>query len=93
MEYSNTYKILYLHTNITEMLETAITSVIIIAACVALLAIKIIVKKNGRFPNTHVGGNKHLAKKGIGCVQSQDREAQRRELMIPERMEEILNNQ
>lgn len=75
------------------MLETAITSVIIIAACVALLAIKIIVKKNGRFPNTHVGGNKYLAKKGIGCVQSQDREAQRCELMTPERMEEILNNQ
>ena len=31
----------------------------------------------GKFPNTHVSGNKALRKKGIGCVQSQDREARK----------------
>lgn len=73
------------------MIETLITTLIIIAACVILLSIKILVKKNGRFPNTHVGGSKHMAKRGIGCVQSQDKEARMKRLMTPEVMEEILN--
>jgi hypothetical protein len=34
-----------------------------------------IVKKNGKFPHTHVGGNPGLQKKGIKCVQAQDFEA------------------
>ena len=48
---------------------------LIVAICIAFLAIKIILKKNGRFPNTHVSGSKAMRKRGIGCVQSQDREA------------------
>jgi len=40
-----------------------------------LLCINIIVKKNGKFPNTHIGGNPALQKKGIKCVQAQDFEA------------------
>nr|VTZ54960.1 hypothetical protein [uncultured bacterium]VTZ54977.1 hypothetical protein [uncultured bacterium]VTZ55026.1 hypothetical protein [uncultured bacterium]VTZ55202.1 hypothetical protein [uncultured bacterium]VTZ55278.1 hypothetical protein [uncultured bacterium] len=47
---------------------------------------KILFKKNGRFPNTHVSGSKAMRKRGIGCVQSQDREAQRiNPHAIPER--------
>ena len=42
-----------------------------------MLAIKVIIKKNGRFPNTHVGGNKAMRQRGIKCVQSQDRDARR----------------
>ena len=57
------------------MIETLIITVLIVAICLALLAIKIIFKKNGRFPNTHVSGSKAMRKRGIGCVQSQDREA------------------
>lgn len=33
-------------------------------------------QENGRFPNTHVSGSKAMRKRGIGCVQSQDRAAQ-----------------
>jgi len=40
-----------------------------------LLCINIIVKKNGKFPNTHIGGNPALRKKGIKCAQTQDFEA------------------
>ena len=47
---------------------------LIVAICVALLCIKILVKKNGRFPNIHVSGSKAMRQRGIGCVQSQDRE-------------------
>lgn len=39
----------------------------------ALLAIKILVKKNGRFPNTHIGHSAAMRKRGINCVQSMDR--------------------
>lgn len=38
----------------------------------AFLAIKLIVKKNGRFPNTHVGHSAAMRKRGITCVQSMD---------------------
>ena len=59
------------------MLKTILVAVLIVAICIALLSVKILLKKNGRFPNTHVSGNKALRKQGIGCVQSQDREARK----------------
>ena len=58
------------------MLKTLLITMLIVAICIALLSVKILFKKNGRFPNTHVSGNKAMRKRGIGCVQSQDREAQ-----------------
>ena len=66
-----------LFTNIMEMFKTLLFTLLIIAISVALLSITIIIKKNGRFPNTHVGGNKHMRKRGIKCVQSQDRDARK----------------
>ncbi len=57
------------------MLETILLTLLIVAICVALLCVGILIK--GKFPNTHVSGNKALRKKGIGCVQSQDREARK----------------
>ena len=57
------------------MLEVLLSSVIILLICFALMCVKIIFKKNGQFPNTHVGGNPALKKKGIKCAQTQDREA------------------
>lgn len=56
------------------MLKTILATLIIVAVCIALLCVKILFKKNGRFPNTHVSGSKAMRKRGIGCVQSQDRE-------------------
>ena len=64
-------------TKLIEMFKTLLFTLLIIAICVALLAIKVIIKKNGRFPNTHVGGSKAMRKRGIKCVQSQDRDARR----------------
>jgi hypothetical protein len=57
------------------MLKVVVSSVIILLVCLILFCIKIIIKKNGRFPNTHVGGNPALSKKGIKCAQAQDFEA------------------
>ena len=59
------------------MLKTLLITLLIVAICIA---------QNGRFPNTHVSGSKAMRKRGIGCVQSQDREAQRiNPHAIPER--------
>ena len=57
------------------MLETIYLTAGIVAICVFFLCIGIIIK--GKFPNTHVSGNKEMRKRGIGCVQSQDREARK----------------
>ncbi len=60
------------------MLDTILITLLIVAICFALLAVKVLFVKGGTFPNGHVGGNKALHEKGIDCVQSQDREAQQR---------------
>ncbi len=77
--------LIFATTKVVEMLETILISVLIVAICVALMAVSIICKKDGRFPNTHVSGSKALRQKGIGCVQAQDREAQLKQPMVKER--------
>lgn len=66
------------------MWQTFIYTLLIIAISFALLAITIIIKKNGKFPNTHVGGNKEMRKRGIKCAQSQDKDAHRKNPMAIE---------
>ena len=64
-------------TKIMEILKTLLFTLLIIAISIALLSITVIMKKNGKFPNTHVGGNRHMRKRGIKCVQSQDKDARK----------------
>ena len=40
------------------------------------LAFNILVRKGGKFPNTHVSGNPYLKKKGVYCAQTQDKQEQ-----------------
>jgi hypothetical protein len=47
----------------------------ILTVCIILMSIQIILKKNGRFPNGHIGNNQALRKKGIHCAKTQDWEA------------------
>ena len=68
---------IFVSTKIMEMFKTLLFTLLIIAISVALLSITIIIKKNGKFPNTHVGGNKNMRKRGIKCAQSQDRDARK----------------
>ena len=63
------------------MFTTLLLATLIIAISFVLLAITIIIKKNGRFPNIHVSSNKGLRKRGIKCAQSQDRDARRKNPM------------
>ena len=59
------------------MWKTFFTVSLILLAAVVLLSANILLKKNGKFPNIHVGSNPALRKRGIGCVESQDRQAQK----------------
>ena len=59
------------------MLKTILITLLIVAISMVFLSVKVILKKNGRFPNSHVSGNKAMRERGIGCVQSQDREARK----------------
>ena len=58
------------------MLKTMLLTLLIVAACLLLLGIKVWL--GGKFPNSHVSGNKAMRERGIGCVQSQDREARKK---------------
>lgn len=43
----------------------------------ALLSVKLVFKKNGKFSSQHVHDNPGLRKQGIHCVIDQDREARK----------------
>lgn len=64
--------LIFAFTNIGKMIKTLLLTVIIIVFCVVLLSIKILFKKNGRFPNTHIEGNPALRKKNIYCAKTED---------------------
>ncbi len=54
------------------MLKVFLFTVIILGVCMLFLCIRILLKKNGRFPNTHVSSSKAMRQRGVGCAQSQD---------------------
>jgi len=57
------------------MVETLLVSVLIIAIAVALMCVKIIFRKGGRFSSQHIHDNPAMRQRGIHCVIEQDREA------------------
>lgn len=59
------------------MIETLLLSVLIIAIATALLLVKVIVRKNGRFTSQHIHDSKAMRERGIHCVLEQDREARK----------------
>ena len=79
-------------TKIVEMLDTVLISLLIVAICIALLGVKVFFVKGGKFPNGHVSGNKAMRERGIGCAQSQDREAQKKPRFSIDELEKALND-
>lgn len=59
-----------------NFLLVLLLAVVLMALAIAAFAIRILVKKGGRFPNTHVSGNKYLRSQGISCAQTYDRTEQ-----------------
>ena len=64
------------------MMETLLLSVLIIAIAVALLSVKVLFKKNGRFESQHIHDSKAMRDRGIHCVLDQDREARSRKSLL-----------
>ena len=61
------------------MVETILITLLIVAISLVLLGVKVFFTKGGKFPKwSCASGNKTLRQKGIGCAQSQDREAQKK---------------
>lgn len=56
-----------------EVLTIVLLAIALVSIAILGLATQILFKRGGKFPNTHVGGNRHLQKKGIHCYQTQDR--------------------
>jgi hypothetical protein len=54
-------------------MKIIIVAVVLVGVAVLLMALGIILKKNGKFPNTHIGGNKEMSKRGIYCATTTDK--------------------
>lgn len=59
------------------VLKVILLAVALLGVAMLGMATQILLKKGGKFPNTHVGGNKHLKKEGVHCATTQDKLAQR----------------
>ncbi|MBN1386975.1 MAG: hypothetical protein JW965_00925 [Bacteroidales bacterium] len=53
-------------------LKLLILSILLVAVALLGLAVRIMFVRGGRFPETHIGRNKEMAKRGIRCAQSID---------------------
>jgi hypothetical protein len=54
------------------MVQTLLVSLVLVFIVVLLLGIRVFFVKGGKFPNTHIGGNKAMRDRGITCAKSQD---------------------
>jgi len=54
-------------------LKIVLLAIVIMGLVFVGLAIQILFKKGGKFPNTHIGSNKYLKSQGVTCAQTFDR--------------------
>lgn len=54
-------------------LKVVLITIALISTAILALSIRIVLVKDGRFPETHIGRNKEMKKKGIQCVKAMDR--------------------
>ncbi len=64
------------------MIKVLLLSVVLVAIVFVLMAIRILIQKNGKFPNLHIGSNKEMQKRGISCATTQDKMAQKDTIKI-----------
>lgn len=63
-------------------LKVLLLSIVLVGIVFLLMAISILIKKNGKFPSLHIGSNKEMSKRGISCATTQDRMAQKDAIKI-----------
>jgi len=55
------------------ILKVILLAVMIMVLVVIGLALQILFKKGGKFPNTHIGSNKYMKDNGVTCAQTYDK--------------------
>lgn len=55
------------------LLKVVFLAIVVMLLVVVGLAIQILFKKGGKFPNTHVGSNKYMKANGVTCAQTFDK--------------------
>lgn len=54
------------------VIKLLIISVVVVMISFAFLAVRILLRNNGRFPETHISRNSEMRKRGIKCAQHND---------------------
>ena len=54
------------------LLKILVLVFVLLLLAFAGLSVRVILRRGGRFPNTHVSGNSAMRGRGITCAQSQD---------------------
>lgn len=63
------------------MIATLLISGLLLAAGMALLLVKVLGRKNGRFSSQHIHDSRAMRERGIHCVMDQDREMRARKML------------
>lgn len=54
-------------------IKVLLLGIVLMAIVFMLMGISMLIKKNGKFPNMHIGSNKNMKERGITCATSTDR--------------------
>jgi len=54
-------------------MELILLTIIVVGISFLLLSFNIIIKKNGKFPDTEIGHNREMRALGLSCAKSQER--------------------
>lgn len=55
------------------ILKVVVLAIVIMALVFLGLAVQTLLKKGGKFPNTHIGSNKYMKANGVTCAQTFDK--------------------
>lgn len=56
-----------------EVLKVVLLAVVIMILVFLGLAVQTLMKKKGKFPNTHIGSNKYMKENGVTCATTYDK--------------------
>lgn len=73
--------------DIMEFLKIFLLAVGVMIFVMAGFGIRILLEKGGKFPNLHIGSNRHMKERGVTCAQTFDKMEQskaRKELRFKE---------
>jgi len=63
------------------MIESILISVLLLVVGMALLLVKVLGRKDGKFSSQHIHDSEAMRERGIHCVMDQDREMRNKKLL------------